>query len=605
MISQIALNNVATFTDPSKAVIAPKKINYFFGGNGSGKTTLSQAIAASQGMITWENDSLQTLVYNRPFVENNFAETGKIKGVFTLGQDSREAKDAIAELQSKNEQIRAQITSQAKSRKQLEADQQQLTKQIEESCWSVREKYIDMFPEAFKGVKKTKSSFRERCFMEADKQQTALSDIETIKRTYNLAFGEARSEHPTYNPIDLASLESKETCDLLQQRITGSSDTPVGKFIEFLCNSDWIKQGLTYAAKAEGRCPFCQQEMSTNIENDIRAFFDESYERDVKLLSAFFDDYNRYTKNGILSWLQSCIDNPLLFLNYNQLDVEITSLRTAIESNIAKLQRKITAPSETVTISSLRPVLERINNIFIGFNRQIDESNNFSRNQKTKQQECIDVVWQLIVSHLRTEITTYQKNCSGKIQGIGNIKGQTDRLSDELNANIAKIEERQATLTSVIPTATAINTILTKFGFEGFSIAENPNDSGTYRIVRPDGQEAQKTLSEGEYNFITFLYFFHLVYGSQAQTGIDQPKIVVIDDPISSLDSNVLFIVSTLVKQIRDDCRHGEHGIKQIFIMTHNVYFHKEAAFLGNRYEWKNDEVAFWLIQKNNNGIIP
>jgi len=600
MITRIALKNVATFTDPSKAVIMPKKINFFFGGNGSGKTTLSQAIVDSPGMILWENEPLQTLVYNRLFVESNFAETGKIKGVFTLGQDSREAKDAIAELRSKNEQIRTQITSHARSQKQLEAEQQQLTTQIEESCWRVKGQYDTMFAEAFKGVKKRKSDFRERCFQEVEKEQTVLPDIETIKRTYSLAFGEARSEHPKYQLIDIATLEPQEAGDLLQQRITGSSDTPVGKFIEFLSNSDWIKQGLAYAAKADGKCPFCQQAMSAGIEGDIRAFFDESYERDVRRLSEFADDYGRYA-NRILSWLQSCSDSPLQLLNYDQLNIEVTSLRTLIENNVVKLQRKITAPSEVVAIASLRPILERINSIFSGFNMQIEESNTFSRNQKAKQNECVDEVWQLVVSQLRTEIANYNRDYSAKAQGIAGIKAKIDSLTAEHEANNLVINEKQKTLTSIEPTATAINAILTKFGFEGFSVAENQNDPGTYMIIRPDGREAQRTLSEGEYNFITFLYFYHLVYGSQEQSGIDKPKIVVVDDPISSLDSNVLFIVSTLVKQIRDDCRNGKHGIKQIFIMTHNVFFHKEATFLGSRFEWKNDEVAFWLIQKYNN----
>lgn len=58
---------------------------------------------------------------------------------------------------------------------------------------------------------------------------------------------------------------------------------------------------------------------------------------------------------------------------------------------------------------------------------------------------------------------------------------------------------------------------------------------------------------------------------------------VIIDDPISSLDSNVLFIVSTLVKNLINDCRNNKNGIQQIFNLTHNIYFHKEITFLGSR----------------------
>ena len=58
----------------------------------------------------------------------------------------------------------------------------------------------------------------------------------------------------------------------------------------------------------------------------------------------------------------------------------------------------------------------------------------------------------------------------------------------------------------------------------------------------------QQNLSEGERNFLIFLYFYHLIYGVESpEENINQDKILVIDDPVSSLDSDVLFIVSTLI----------------------------------------------------------
>ena len=69
------------------------------------------------------------------------------------------------------------------------------------------------------------------------------------------------------------------------------------------------------------------------------------------------------------------------------------------------------------------------------------------------------------------------------------------------------IKEKESTLTSVKPTVDAINTILARFGFEGFILIENPDEKAKYKIVRSDGRNVERTLSEGEYNFICFLYF--------------------------------------------------------------------------------------------------
>ena len=115
-------------------------------------------------------------------------------------------------------------------------------------------------------------------------------------------------------------------------------------------------------------------------------------------------------------------------------------------------------------------------------------------------------------------------------------------------------------------------------------MSESPK-KGHYQIVRPNGTVVKDTLSEGEYTFISFLYFYHLVKGSIESSGVTERRIVVIDDPISSLDSNILFIVSNLVKSLIEECleNYRKATIRQIFISTHNIYFHKEVTFKGQR----------------------
>ena len=83
------------------------------------------------------------------------------------------------------------------------------------------------------------------------------------------------------------------------------------------------------------------------------------------------------------------------------------------------------------------------------------------------------------------------------------------------------------------------------------------------------------------------------------QKGIDVCK-QQLDDPICSLDSTVLYIVSSLVKGLIKDVREGNSDVEQIFILTHNVFFHKETAFIDRRTEVCND-IHFWIISKDNN----
>ena len=82
---------------------------------------------------------------------------------------------------------------------------------------------------------------------------------------------------------------------------------------------------------------------------------------------------------------------------------------------------------------------------------------------------------------------------------------------------------------------------------------------------------------------------------------------MVIDDPVSSMDTGTLFAVSALVRNMIEVCRNNAESenpvipgnfIKQIFIFTHNVYFHREVTM---RYSDRWDFTAFFLITKTNN----
>lgn len=142
--------------------------------------------------------------------------------------------------------------------------------------------------------------------------------------------------------------------------------------------------------------------------------------------------------------------------------------------------------------------------------------------------------------------------------------------------------------------------MLKAYHFTNFKFAHTQN-RGNYRLIRSNGQDVNQTLSEGEKTFVTFLYFMHLLNGSNNRDLKTENKVVVINDPISSLDSNVLFIVSNLILKLIDEVRNNQSNAVQVFILTHNVYFHKEITYLKNRSQGKRraDE-TFWTIRKVN-----
>ena len=164
----------------------------------------------------------------------------------------------------------------------------------------------------------------------------------------------------------------------------------------------------------------------------------------------------------------------------------------------------------------------------------------------------------------------------------------------DLNLEIKKLSKN---ITSIKPTIDEINRLLKNYGFDNFEIVP-ATEEGFYKIQREDGSIAESTLSEGEITFITFLYFLQQAKGGSSEENVNEERILVIDDPISSLDSNVLFIVSTLIKEILKEVKLNKGNIKQVILLTHNVYFHKEVSYEGlNK---KGEKPLFWILRKNN-----
>ncbi|ENZ5676839.1 AAA family ATPase [Enterococcus faecalis] len=604
MIESVKIHNVATYKNLVE--IKPKKLNFIYGSNGSGKTTISKVLASSIESETTSvtsrnpNDD-KILVYNKQFVNDNFQQFDNLKGIFTLGEDSIDAQEKLNMLSRENEAKKSSIEIKEKTISKFDIEIKEMTDTLKEKCWQLQRTIGDTFSQALVGYRNSKQKFYEKCltsYEEWDEESTI--NLEQLKSDYDMAYSKSSVIYPIFSEIENVSIKMLETSELLSKVITGSGESPIGIVIDILKNSDWIQQGIEYMQQTENKCPFCQQVITNELQQEIIQYFDEEYEKDCTALDVLLDEYTKCCTK-VLHDLEVILNNDIPFIDKENLRVEYQLLRSVIQLNFEEMKKKRQFPSNKVSLQSTEDRFEKINTIIREWNGKILSNNNIVENQEHEQKQCTELLWQYIVSNLSIDIETYNKFLKGKNDAKQSINGQIITLKDEIKKNTKEIEDIEDSITSVVPTVTEINKILDKFDFKGFKLKENEQQKGSYSIIRNDGSSAKDTLSEGEYNFITFLYFYYLIYGSQDKTGITSNKIIVIDDPISSLDSNVLFIVSTLVKNLLKDCRRNKNGILQTFILTHNVYFHKEITFLGSGKEFSSAEVLFGVIRKRDN----
>src|SRR5690606_29980548 len=278
----------------------------------------------------------------------------------------------------------------------------------------------------------------------------------------------------------------------------------------------------------------------------------------------------------------------------------VKTLNQQLLNNQIKIENKLKEPSRKIEIEDTSEQLDLINKLISTTNQEIQKHNNLVLNFQQEKDKLIKDVWEYLVEEYRLEIEDFIKKFEGLNKGIDSLEKQIKNKRDLFVKLDTEIKLLSQNVTDIQPTIDEINKLLNYYGFHNFKI-EKSSEKGFYQIQREDGSFALHTLSEGEVTFITFLYYLQLAKDSTNKETITNDRILVIDDPISSLDSNILFIVSTLVKNIIDDIKANKGCAKQLILLTHNVYFHKEVSFIDSR-QRESKEAHYWILRKN--GII-
>lgn len=605
MIKKIDIKSVATYDNQGVQFDDLKKVNFIYGSNGCGKTTISNFIQDSSDQkfnscsLTWQNDlSLNVLVYNKEFRERNFGK-GKLNGVFTLGEATSEQIKIIEQKVEELKEIKADEVKKHETLGKLTADKNSLENDFKETTWTrVYKKHENTFKEAFQGSMQ-KESFKNKLLQEFLSNTAPIETIDNLKAKSKTIFGEQPIRIDPISQISFERILEIETNETWKKIIVGKADVDIAKLIQRLNINDWVNQGKEYIE--DTTCPFCQQKTITDdFKKQIENFFDETYLNDIKQLKELKQEYNNLTQN-IINQLNGIEANQKAFSN-TKLDIDKFSayLKTLISQNTTNsefLSNKVKEPSRSVELISIKEQADLVVDLINQANSEIKKHNDIVTNYTTEKSNLIKAIWKYLVEEYKIEISQFNTQKSGLETGINNINAQYKAKIAEYKTLDTEIKNLNKNVTSIQPTIDEINRILKSYGFLNFEIVPT-QEEGFYQIQREDGTIAETTLSEGEITFITFLYYLQLTKGGVSEDEVNNERVLVIDDPISSLDSNVLFVVSTLIKDIIKKIKEDKGNIRQLILLTHNVYFHKEVSFIDGRTKTCN-KTNFWILRKN------
>ena len=122
-------------------------------------------------------------------------------------------------------------------------------------------------------------------------------------------------------------------------------------------------------------------------------------------------------------------------------------------------------------------------------------------------------MWRFTYEQVKSILGVYTSIYDERTRAINSIEKSITKNNEKIRTLESEILVLESKITNVDKTISDINIILKKFNFNGFSLGKGDTDR-TYKIIRANGNDAGETLSEGEYTFITFLYFYHLINGS-------------------------------------------------------------------------------------------
>lgn len=609
MINSCSFPKLATFTNKENRVFSKlNKINLIFGNNGTGKTTLSRALKDKRiESVSGESiNNLNFVVYNVDYVKENFAEKENFPGIFTLGKNNIEIENEIKNLEEKKNELLSKIDNNTgslgsdnkKSSTGLYLELFKLKDVYEERFWNIKTKLDGSSLKDYIGpYRSSKEKFCNQLISEYEK---SINNCD-VPRKFDELEKEAKkidsNQQNIISPIkkfDFQKLESLLQDKIFCNPIVGKSDSEVSALIDKLNNSDWVKAGLHFTKHSEHHCPFCQQKISDVFINKLNEYFDETYKEQLNILKIASDSVKEIYEKvecSVERILSSYSDD---FVEKLELSKHLFSLKSEVSENIALINEKLKNPSKSISLKFSKTIFDNFNLIVDKANNKISDYNLQIQNIDSTKNKIRKELWSAIVQDEKKNIALYLKEKADIEKKVNNVRGEISLYKMQLSECEQNLRSLKKKTTSCIPTMEKINSQLELFGFSSFKL-ELTKDQNRYQLIRNSEKQASiSSLSEGERNFLSFLYFCS---SFDVESNKGKSNVLVIDDPMSSMDSEVAYIVSAKIRRTFQSIIDNSSEFNQIFVFTHNLFFLRELS----QHFSKDKNFSNFLIKKNNN----
>lgn len=588
MINRISIKGIASYSsEVAQEIINLKRINCFYGLNGSGKSSIAKYLQepneldyAFCSMIPMHNEGI--FVYNQKFVKDNFWDSKEQVGVFTVNEGNVEAEKAIEEAEQKISVFKGEQENLKEKANDVKKQKESLLIELENEVWKEKDNFIKT-PLAFC----LEGKQRKNLFLDAVKNADEAAPEITIENLFEQAI---ELDKPDIKPKQalptlVFSGAPIERDTVNAEIIVGSSESYLSSLIEKIGHSDWVRDGVKHYQNSEGVCPFCQETPIDDFESNLKALFDQTYRQKCSQVENNCNAYEQaiVSLEALLS--SEAFKDPYVTESAD-FAVAKAELLECCKTNLALLKEKESKPSNIVELNSTEAYVQKLNDCVEVINSKVADFNSRLSSKPQIKARIKTQFWQIHKRTYKTAIELTSNNVKGLDTELDNLREQYKQKAEDIVEQQNIVVEQRKHTTNIDTAIQNIKNTLTSVGVDDFHIDKVDGTEALYRIVRKNSaaENVYDTLSEGEKTLITFLYFLEQCKGllePDSALGITD-KVIVIDDPVSSLSHNFVYEIATLIqKEII------KKSFKQVFLFTHNLFFFHEMM---NQSNLKQDE---------------
>lgn len=570
------------FSAPADIQLKPRTLIYGF--NGSGKTTLSRVfssiergrleerlptesafkIEASDG-TTVTQDPISNpfghnlLVFNTDFVSRNFEwDASSTKGIAYLSEkkvDARKEFDEIApKLSAAKQQTKTKEKAKSTAYKDLAEFKTRVARNVREAAAS--SSYTQSYD-----ARKIQGHYSKATFGAEKKLSEADLKI-------NQGILAQREPLPTlsFSPSLPAGLIDWFTVGqaLLTQSVSGIASK------KFEGHSDalrWVEDGLHYHDEhSVTDCLLCGNPFSEERRAQLRVMFDRSWAEALRALEdavkhgheqqqALRELYRSVPKEAEVTAeeREAIAQNRMLF------ETAIKQLGACVGELLKGLEVKATNPTKEVEATA--------------------ELADFDLERWLAEYEKIETALTSAVNRHNEAFTSFaamQKDAFTKIEAhvLATNQGDWDRLQKAVQDAGTELKTAQTDEKGLADRQLELRNDLQDHGvgadkmneliwaYLGHKELRLVAEAGGYSILRPSGKPATE-LSEGERTAVSFCYFLTQLAAEGRKV---EDLVLIIDDPISSLDTAARTYAYSLMTRMTKKCA-------QVIVLTHNTSF--------------------------------